>query len=87
MDLRIKSFGVPRGNTVDALVIVLVGGRTVRLRQAERDSDGTAAKIRTRMRSRLKSRERSEFHVHKNRDGSFTYAVGKEPTVWPEDDN
>jgi len=86
VNMRLKSFGVPKGSS-DALVMEFADGRRIRLRKTERDSDGTAAKIRTRMRSRLQSRERSEFHVHKNRDGSFTYAAGKEPAVWPEDDN
>jgi hypothetical protein len=83
--MNLQSFGVPKGNTTDACVLKFSDGRTVRISKAEQDADGTAAKIRTRVRNRLESHEKSQFHVHKNRDGSFTYAAGIEPKVWPED--
>ena len=83
MRLKIQSFGIPRRNTVDALVIVFLGGRTVRLSKTRRNTEATAERIESWLRVLLVTRD---IHVHLNRDATFAYAIGKEPRVWPEDE-
>jgi hypothetical protein len=85
METKLISFGVPAGNSSDALVIETKEG-TMRLSKTEWGTDATEENIRIWVRSRLQTREQSEFHVHKNRDGSFIYAMGQEPMIWPEDE-
>jgi hypothetical protein len=82
MIIRAVSFGAMDGDEL----VIKTRSRSIRLRKSEKDSDETASKIEDRVRSRMIAEERDQFHVHKNRDGSFTYALGEEPTVWPEDD-
>tara|TARA_R100000808_G_scaffold24550_1_gene56837 strand:- start:1006 stop:1341 length:336 start_codon:yes stop_codon:yes gene_type:complete len=74
--------------------IVYKDGRVVDLMESTRDSRGTDANSRKAEKSvRNEFRkgtsdpvEKSEIHVHKNRDGTYSYAFGAEPTVWPEDE-
>jgi hypothetical protein len=85
METKLISFGVPPRNNTDALVIRTKSKTTV-LTITERDSDNTEDSVQTRVRDRIPGGEGSELFTHKNRDGSFAYAMGKEPTVWPEDE-
>lgn len=79
MQMKIKSFGVPKGNTTDALVIGLTDGSTIRMSKIERDADGTDEKIQTRMRALL---GRDDFHTALHPDGRRFYGLGKH-THWP----
>lgn len=86
MKTRITSFGDP-GDGVNALRIGFAGHSPAFLSKAERDFPGNANAIKNIMRSRMLEEAWEEFWVHKNRDGTFTYAMGKEPITWPEDQN
>lgn len=81
----------PRGGV--EVEIETVDDGKVELTTATRDSVGSDAdprraekSVRDELRKSYPSRIKSEFHVHKNRDGSFAYAVGAEPDTWPEDE-
>lgn len=85
MGIQIKSFGGSR-RSGEAFRVRMADGRRVRLLRTERDADGTEENVQTRLRNRMRQRHRTRLHVHKNRDGSFTYVLGKRPRVWPEDE-
>lgn len=74
-----------------AVEVVIQGEEVKILTTATRDSKGTdtdprkAEKaVRDEFRKSFPTNS-DEVHVHKNRSGTYSYAVGIEPSEWPED--
>ena len=64
---------------------ISIGNKTVQLTRAELTSIATGRQRRERFEELTGIRMRDLF-IHKNRDGSFAFATGQRPTVWPEDE-
>ena len=85
METKLIGLSMDPDNSTDALVIVTTVG-VIRLSKTDRDADGTSEMVENRIRSQMSLEQRSQFHAHKNRDGTFAYASGTRPVAWPEDE-
>lgn len=82
MNIALKRMTSGEGNNV---VELETHDATYTLTKTERDTSLSRDAYETLWRSKFALRLRNELHIHKNRDGTYTYAVGANPTLWPED--
>tara|TARA_Y100000310_G_scaffold344956_1_gene460764 strand:+ start:11802 stop:12065 length:264 start_codon:yes stop_codon:yes gene_type:complete len=85
MNLGVTYFGSSRDGR-DSVTIVTLDGQKGMLLKTQRDSFGTESGIKDALRAKFSIEQRDQIHVHKNRDGSFAFAIGREPKVWSEDE-
>ena len=85
MDLGIQSFSVSKDGAESATVFKK-DGTVITLTKIERDEAGSGADVQDVFRLKFPTHQRDQVHAHKNRDGTYAYALGQEPTVWLEDE-
>ena len=76
-----------------AVEIEVAGKPVVAMSSADQAAAGTdpdprnaEQAVETELRSHF-TENQDEIHVHKNRDGGYSYAVGLRPDQWPEDED
>jgi hypothetical protein len=83
MRIKIQGLGGVSSRSLAVAVRDERGEHTIT--ESRRDMLNTEEAMQTEFRSKFPSHDRDEVHVHKNRDGTFVYVVGRRPRRWPED--
>lgn len=83
MLMKLKRLGSDGGRGLAVVIEDERGEQT--MTEARRDTLNTERGVQDELLSKFPSRERGEIHAHKNRSGTWAYAVGLAPKVWPED--
>ena len=89
--MKTKLRKISPGQAGQAVVVEVNGEPDKILTEATRDSIGTHTDPRQAEKAVQDEFRKSfptnsdEVHVHKNRNGTYCYAVGLMPSTWPED--
>ena len=82
---RIASLKPKEFDDSNCIIVELADNKTYSLNKSSLDAYSTTADLKTAMEASVGNKI-ADIFFHKNRDGSYAIATGREPKVWPEDE-